>query len=311
MVADNREKATGQDSSSLRIMFVGTRGAFSMTSLHALLGAGVQVCGIVVPAAPAAPIARLAPERSPSLIPLVAPYLAQDIVHVAWEHGIPAFAVGRLADPATPAALAALRPDVACVACFPRRIPAPLLALPPLGFLNLHPSLLPAYRGPAPLFWAFRNGERTAGVTVHFMDEQFDTGDVVLQAPVELPDGISGAEADRMCASLGGRLLVEAVQGLQQGMLARRRQPDGGSYYSWPSAGDFILDLAWTARRAFNFMRGTAGWGRRYPVEVSGARLELATALAYAEAGTLGAAYEQSGRDVRIQFASGVLHALL
>lgn len=283
-----------------------------MVSLHALLGAGVQVRGIVVAGQqPATPIARLAPDRPASPIPIAMPYLARDIVHVAWERDIPAFAVGRPPDGATLAALAGLRADAACVACFPRRIPAPLLELPALGFLNLHPSLLPAYRGPAPLFWAFRDGERAIGVTVHFMDEQFDTGDIALQAPLELPDGISGAEADRACASLGGRLLVEALRGLQRGTLARRRQPDGGSYYSWPTADDFTLDLAWTARRAFNFMRGTAEWGRPYPVEAGGARLELAAALSYTEVGVLGAAYERSGRDVRIQFAAGVLHALL
>ncbi len=141
------------------------------------------------------------------------------------------------------------------------------------------------------------------------MDEQFDTGNIALQAPIELPDGISGAEADRVCASLGGRLLAEAVQGLQRGTLAWHQQPASGSYYTWPSAEDFTLDLAWTARRAFNFMRGTDEWGRRYLVEVGSAHLELATAPAYAETEILGAAYKRSGRDVRIQFAEGVLHA--
>ena len=296
-----------------RVLYLGTPGEFSRTPLLALLAAGVEVCGVVVPAErrpTPAPIAWLAPERPRSPLPIASPYLAPNIVHIAWERGIAAFEVGHLSDPTTTATLADLRPDIACVACFPWRIPAALLGLPPLGWLNVHPSLLPAYRGPAPLFWAFRNGENTTGVTIHFMDEELDTGDIVAQAPLALPDGISGAETDRMCATLGARLLVETVQCLRRGTLERRAQPAGGSYYGWPSPADWTISTAWPARRAYNFMRGTDDWGRPYLVEAGGERLVLTSALSYTADETTSAPFVRAEREVAIQFTPGVLRAM-
>jgi methionyl-tRNA formyltransferase len=296
-----------------RVLYLGTTGEFSRTTLLALLTAGVEVCGVVVPAERRpirAPIARLAPDPPRSPLPIADPYLAPNIVHIAWERGITAFQVSRLSDPMTTAMLTDLRPDIACVACFPWRVPAALLALSPLGWLNVHPSLLPAYRGPAPLFWAFRNGENTTGVTIHFMDEKLDTGDIAAQAPLALPDGISGAETDRMCATLGARLLVETVQCLRRGMAERRAQPAGGSYYGWPSPGDWTISTAWPARRTFNFMRGTDNWGRLYVVEAGGERLVLTSALSYTADKTLNAPFVRAEREVAIQFTPGVLRAM-
>jgi methionyl-tRNA formyltransferase len=294
----------------LRVLYLGTPGEFSRAPLLALLAAGVAVCAVVIPAeAPDQPIARLEPGPSRSPLPIANPYMSPGIVQIAWEHGIAAFAAGRLAGPATVAALADLRPDLACVACFPKRIPAVLLRLPPRGWLNIHPSLLPAYRGPAPLFWAFRNGESATGVTVHFMDEHFDTGDIAVQAPLDLPDGITGAQANCACAELGARLLVEALAGLRRGPIARRSQPPGGSYYGWPAPGDWAIDPSWPARRAFNFMRGTNDWGQPYPIEVGGARLTLAAAISYLPDAALGAPFLLDGDKVAIQCAPGVLRA--
>jgi len=293
-----------------RVLYVGTASEFSIAPLLALLAAGVPICGVVIPAeAPAAPLARLAPAPARSPLPIANPFVSPGIVQIAWERGIAAFSAGRLGDPATVAALDALRPDVACVACFPWRIPAALLRLPPLGWLNIHPSLLPDYRGPAPLFWALRDGAPAVGVTVHFMDQQLDAGDIAAQAPLALPDGIGGAAADGLCAELGGRLLIETLRDLQAGTLARRAQPPGGSYHGWPAPADWTLDADWPARRAFNFMRGTDDWGRPYLIVAGGSRLWLASAIAYAPEETLGRPFVRAGREVAIQFAPGVLRA--
>ena len=295
----------------LRILYLGTPCELSRAPLLALLDAAIEVCGVVVPAEPGAPpIARLAPPPPRSPLPIAGRFVDPGIVEIAWERDIPVFAAGKLSDPATVAALAELRPDVACAACFPQRIPAALLRLPPHGCLNIHPSLLPAYRGPAPLFWAFRNGESTIGVTVHFMDQDFDTGDIAAQAPLSLEDGVGGAQADRMCAALGGRLLAEVLSRLRQGSLERRPQPDGGSYDGWPAPADWTISTSWSARRAFNFMRGTDDWGQRYEVFAGGERLILATALSYDAGETLGAPFVRSGREVAIQCTPGVVRAL-
>jgi methionyl-tRNA formyltransferase len=293
-----------------RILYLGTPGAFSRAPLLALLAAGLEVCGVVVPAAASSvTIARLVPERSRSPLPIANPYMSPGIVQLAWQHGIAAFAASRLADPATAAALADLQPDLACVACFPRRIPAALLQLPPLGWLNIHPSLLPAYRGPAPLFWIFRNGESTAGVTIHFMDQELDAGDIVAQAALALPDGVTGLAADSMCAELGGQLLIDALRRLPHAALERRRQPGGGSYQSWPAPNDWTISTTWPARRIFNFMRGTSDWGRPYLIDAGGVQLGLASAIDYSADAILGAPYTFAGRTVALQCTPGVLRA--
>jgi len=294
----------------MRVLYFGMLGEFSRAPLAALWEAGAGVCGVVVPAdADCAPIARLEPGASRSELPTLNPYLGNNIVHIGWERGLPVFEVGRLAHPDTLAMVSSLRPDVACVACFPRRIPAALLALPKHGFLNLHPSLLPLYRGPEPLFWTFRDGGGSTGVTLHFMDERLDTGDIAAQAPLDLPDGISRTEAERLCAALGGQLVVEVVQALELGTLARHRQPEAGTYYPSPTPDDFTIDTAWPARRAFNFMRGTAEWGRAYALQIDGRRLSLRSALSYSADQTLDAPLVQSAAEAWIQFAPGVLRA--
>ena len=285
----------------MRVMYFGMTGDFSIAPLAALLGAGVDVCGVVLPGNRSAdrPIEPVLP-RPASTRPPVNPSLARTLVHVPAAQDRPSlWSIGA----------AQLRPDVACVSCFPQRTPHALLELPPHGFLNLHPSLLPDYRGPHPLFWIFRNGETSTGVTIHFMDEGLDTGDIAAQAALELPDGISGVEADRLCSTRGGKLMVEVVHSLERGTLARRMQPEGGSTYPAPSAGDFALDTSWPARRAFNFMRGTREWNQPYMVELDGERLSLTMALSYSAEQKLDRAYVRSAREVWIQFTPGVLCA--
>ena len=127
---------------------------------------------------------------------------------------MPLLTINGFGDPAVAEAIAGYEPDVIAVACFPWRVPANLRRIPRLGILNVHPSLLPRGRGPEPLFWTFRRGERETGTTVHLMDGGFDTGPVLRQERLPVPAGIDGGELERRLAKLGGRLLVEAIVGL-------------------------------------------------------------------------------------------------
>ncbi|MCI0393342.1 MAG: hypothetical protein L0332_20485 [Chloroflexi bacterium] len=295
----------------MRVLFLGMLRKFSLSPLLTLLAGGIKVVGVIVPASELAQQTKTVVERlRPPPVPSQLPMAIQNVVELAWRAGRPVYAVQRLNDPAVLETVRALRPDVGCVACFPWRIPAALLAAPPLGFLNLHPSLLPAYRGPAPLFWIFRHGDQAAaGVTVHFMDEGLDSGDIAAQAPVTLPDGFSGAAADEVCAEAGGRLLAEVIEKLAAGALVRRPQPPGGSYYPWPTPADFTLSTEWPARRAFNFMRGTVEWGQPYRVTVAGEEIALASAVAFDPATTLPAPAVPLDDTIRLQFTPGVLEA--
>lgn len=294
----------------MRVLFFGMTGLFSLIPLEALFTAGVEVVAVVLPdnRQSAAPITNVAPVVSLSPLPLVNPFVEHTIVQLAWERGVPAYEVHDLVHPATVAELAALRPEVACVACFSRRIPPGLLALPTHGFLNLHPSLLPAYRGPDPLFWVLRDGAQP-GVTLHLMDAGLDTGDIVAQAPLDLPDGSDRATADRLLAERGATLLLAALCDAERGGLARHAQPPGGTPCGLPRAEHFAVSPDWPARRVFNFMRGTAEWGEPYPIVIAGERLLLGRALTFDRQLQLDRPIIRSGSDVAIQCSPGVLWA--
>jgi methionyl-tRNA formyltransferase len=240
---------------------------------------------------------------------MVDPYLQPNIVHLAWARQIPVWEVGSLAGPATRAVLAELQPDLISVVCFPYVFPPALLELPRYGCINLHPSLLPAYRGPAPLFWIARQDERNTGVTLHFLDRGVDTGDIVAQVRFEREDGLSEAELEQQCAGEGAALLLEAVQRLEAGRpLPRSPQPEvDASYFPWPGEVDYLISTDWPARRAFNFLRGAAKWPLRIKTET--AEFVVRTATSYSPDQKLEQPFLLFGDEVWVQFQPGVLRA--
>lgn len=292
-----------------RLIFMGMRGPFSLIPLQALLSAGATITAIILPAEgePFTGLRPLPPAvPPPSDLPLLFSPVAPNIVHLAWANNIPVFEVARL-DNHSLAGLQTLRPDLICVACFPRLLPPAWLACPPLGGLNLHPSLLPTYRGPAPLFWQFRAGETNTGVTLHFMDKTADTGDIVAQSAVPFPDGITGPAAETLLAQAGSQLLLDA---LNQSTLPRHHQPAvAASYQSMPQPADLLIPTTWPARRAYNFMRGASTFGP-FIVDVSGRFLIVYEALGYEAAGELGQPFQQQDSKIQIQFSPGTLEAL-
>jgi methionyl-tRNA formyltransferase len=305
--------ATASGGEGPRVLFFGMLGPLSRLALERLLGAGLRVCGVVLAAEPGAqaqPVEKLQAPDARLLLPLVGAQARRTIVELAAERGIPALRVAALRSPVTLAALRALRPDLGCLACFPRRLPPELLALPPLGMINLHPAPLPRYRGPAPIFWQLRDGHTTLGLTIHLLDEQLDSGPTLAQTSLALADGLDGPAIDRRCGALGGELLAEAARALHAGTANPQPQPPGGSYQPSPGEQDFGLDSRWAARRAFNFMRGTEEWGQPYHLEAGDASFELRAALGFEAAATLGAPYRIDGARVAIQFAPGVLWAM-
>jgi len=297
----------------MRVIYFGTRCTFSVAPLRILLEANCDVAAVIIPtdqSLSGQPILPLSPTNQ-TAIPLIAAASDPSLISLAWERQLPIYQVSRLAAPETLAMLSALQPDAMCIACFPKRLPAALLRLPHWGCLNVHPSLLPQYRGPYPLFWMLRHGDRNFGVTVHYTDEHFDTGDIAAQSEVELPDGISGEEADTLLSEYGGECLVEALIASGNGTLVRRPQPTGGSYFPAPQDQDFVIEPAWSARHAFNFMRGTNAWGQLYPIELAEQRFQLKQALFYAADEILEQPYRLFGDQIDIRFSPGVLRALI
>jgi methionyl-tRNA formyltransferase len=333
----------------LRVLFFGMEGLFSRAPLAALLAAELEVCAVVVPrpagvAGDGVPLRVLPPPgRRPRELPIATAASEPTIVGLAWAYGVPVLEVGRLAHPETLTALHDLRPDVLCVACFPRLLPRELLDLARHGGLNVHPSLLPAYRGPAPLFWVFHGqtshspsastsasvqatgaeradvrpgaplwlpneGLGNAGVTVHLLDNHADTGDIVAQAPIVLPDGITYGAAERICSQEGARLLVEALEAMAAGRSMHRRQPQIDLPTApVPTDADFVITRDWSARRAFNFIRGVGEWGRPMTMAVDDARFSVREAVSYDAEATMSAPMQRVDRHVRIRGSPGVL----
>jgi len=303
-------------SSSPRLLFFGTRSLFSYTVLSQLIAGGQLPLAVIVPAtAPGAPpIEPLAPPRitpaASSLIELslLNPYLETNVVGLAWGHNVPAFALRQATHPQTLDTIGHFQPDLICVACFPWRLPEPLLALPHWGGWNVHPSLLPAFRGPAPLFWQFRAGLTSGGVTLHWMDSGFDSGDLIAQAAMPLPLGSSGPQADRQAAVLGARLLLAQLPGLLAG--ATPRQPQAAARADgWPGREDFSLPATWPVERAFHFMRGTAEWEQPYFYEDGGKKVWVAAAVGQRRGEKVPAVVIQSGQTIWLPFADGMLQA--
>ncbi|GIK38634.1 MAG: formyl transferase [Chloroflexota bacterium] len=295
----------------MNLIFFGMTGILSLAPLEGLLAGGVEIAAVIIPTEQTTtPFPRRVEPllRPPTDLPLLNPYLSRNIVHAAWEHNVPVWEVGHLSNSSTLALLADLSPDLIAVACFPSIFPTALLQLPRYGCLNLHPSLLPAYRGPTPLFWMARQGERQAGETLHFMDEGADSGDIVAQTAFPWPEGSSRPELEQRCAWAGGQLLLAAVKQLAQTVqIARRPQPkEGSSYFSWPRDEDLLIPTTWEARRAFNFLRAAAA---DWPliVAVGEQRFPASRALGYGSDEVLGQPYRYEGNELWIQFQPGVL----
>ena len=139
------------------------------------------------------------------------------------------------------------------------------------------------------------------------MDHSFDTGPIVVQEELPIPEGISAMGLVVQAARLGGQLLVQALNLRRSDSFSQQVQPADGSYYSLPQASDFVLDPAWSARRAFNFMRGTAEWAVPYPL--LGSTLVLSTALRYEPDASLAQLFSVAGAVAQVRFAQGVLWA--
>lgn len=298
-----------------RILYFGMDGLLSALPLRALLTAGARVVAVVTPstahAAVPPTVRQLEPPAAadpPRGRPLAPPGVAQ----LAWSAGIPLLAATRLNAGATLRALAALGPELIVVSCFSLRLPPALLALPALGALNVHPSLLPENRGPAPLFWTFRDatgdGPIRAGVTIHQLTCALDAGPIVIQEALLLPDGLTAAELEPRLAALAAELIPPAIAGLVDGSLQPEPQDEAGATaHSWPTADDFTIGTNRPARWAFNAIRGASGWGAPLRLHVAGASYVVTGAVGYDPDATLSHPAEWAGGILRVRCEPGVL----
>jgi len=234
----------------MRIVFMGTP-EFAVPSLEALLRTDDHVVGVV--SQPDRPKGRGQQ--------LVAP----PVKLVAERAGIPVLQPLKIRTPEFLQALSSWQPDLIAVAAYGRILHTPILTLPPKGCVNVHGSLLPKYRGAAPVQWAVINGEIETGITTMLMDEGMDTGPMLLQERLAImPDDTAGTLAPRL-AELGGRLLVETIAQYKAGTLMPKKQ-DNGQATMAPllKKEDGLIDWTMSATSLANRVRGLSPWPGAY-----------------------------------------------
>jgi methionyl-tRNA formyltransferase len=234
----------------MRIVFMGTP-EFAVPSLEALLSSGDQVVGVVCQ-----------PDRPKGRgHQLVAP----PVKLVAERAGIPVLQPLKIRTPEFLQTLSSWQPDVIAVAAYGRILHAPILQLPPMGCVNVHGSLLPKYRGAAPVQWAVINGETETGITTMLMDEGMDTGAMLLQAKLEiLPEDTAGTLAPRL-ALLGGRLLIDTLAQLKAGTVVPTKQDDHQATMApLLKKEDGLIDWTLNATSLANRVRGLSPWPGAY-----------------------------------------------
>lgn len=160
-----------------------------------------------------------------------------------------------------------LQVDLIVIYSMSQLLPQEILDIPPLGVLNLHPSLLPAYRGPNPWFWMYYDGVKQGGVTLHYVDAGEDTGDIIYQRTYAIPLGMkSPAMQDLAIGTLGVEIIIEALKELSRGhILPRQKQPKSTTTIRARNIKQeehrTVIDWAnWPIERIWHLMRGTELW---------------------------------------------------
>ena len=227
----------------MRILFMGTPD-FAKNSLEAIYNAGYEIIGVVTnPDKPKgrgmkmmkSPVKEFAEEKN---IPIYQPLKIRKNEEFIEKVKL-------------------LNPDAICVVAYGKILPKEILEIPELGCINVHGSLLPKYRGAAPIQWAVLNGDKKTGITTMYMDEGMDTGDMILKREVDIGEDETTGELWDKLSKIGGELLVETLQKIEQGIAPREKQ--GEDYTIAPMLDKKMAKIDWenkTAKEIKNLVRG-------------------------------------------------------
>ena len=234
----------------MKLIYMGTPG-FAVPALRSLHAAGHDVLAVVTRTDKPA-------GRGKVLTPPPVKVAAQEL-------GIPVLQPKRVREPAVVEFLRSLAPDVIVVAAYGQILPREILTLPKLGCLNVHASLLPAYRGAAPINWAIVRGERSTGVTVMQMDEGMDTGAILLQERIAIGDRDTAGTVTESLSVLGARAIVDALPRIASGELKPQQQDHAKATMAPPlRKEDGNIDWTSPAREIHDRVRGLSPWPGAY-----------------------------------------------
>ena len=284
----------------LRVLLGGSRSMFTSIVLRELLSAGMPLVGLM--------LHRARVEGAPSSGGVLRVTSAADVEAVARSRRIPLIELERGSEHLAVEAVECRSPDVLALACYPHILDKKWLSLAPCGAFNLHPSLLPAYRGPTPLFWQFRNGEKRMGVTLHRVVAEVDAGPVVAAAAIQIAPGAGAGEVQDALVRRGAALLVDALGCIEAGTLQETPQDESrASRFALPDESAFRIPTSWSAERAFRFMRGVREWGRPFTVDTGHETLLVDGALDFDSRGGCEGTVRRTGRVASVGFSAGTL----
>ena len=234
----------------MRIVFMGTPD-FSVPALNALVDAGHEVAAVVTQ--PDRPKGR---GKDVQMTP---------VKLQALEYGIPVYQPEKVKDPAFVEILKELHPEAIVVIAFGQILSKAILDIPPYGCVNIHASLLPKYRGAAPIQWAVIDGEKETGVTTMMMDVGLDTGDMLEKTVIPLNPKETGGSLFEKLSQAGGKLILSTLEKLEKGTAVRTPQKDEDSTYAkmlTKSLGR--IDWSMEAEAIERLIRGLNPWPSAY-----------------------------------------------
>ena len=270
----------------MKILFIGTPD-FESTSLKALLDSDMDIVGVV--SQPDKPKGR-----GHKLVPT-------EVKSVALEAGLKVFQPLTLKDGTFREILDELKPDLIIVVAYGNILPDYIIEYPKYGCVNVHASLLPKYRGSAPIQWAIINGERVTGVTTMKMDSGVDTGDMLLKAETEIGEYETSEELFDRLAVMGGELLIKTVKGLEAGTITPVPQNHAEHTYApMISRETGIIDWTKSAREISKLICGLNSWPLASTL-YKGETLKIVTAAVSNEQTN-----EQAGKIVSLDKGKGL-----
>ena len=233
----------------MRIVFLGTP-LFAVPSLKALIQSGEEIAAVATQ-----------PDKKKGRGHLLS---HSPVKELAIKEGLRIFQPASMKDADFLNELSLIKPELIVVVAYGRILPERILKLPTHGCLNVHASLLPKYRGAAPIPWAIINGEEFTGVTTMLMDKGLDTGDILLQEKIRISDEDTTETLSRKLSKLGASLLLKTIKGIKEGSIKPRPQTGEASYAPVIKKEDGLLNWSKTAIELFNFVRGMYPWPGAY-----------------------------------------------
>ena len=193
----------------------------------------------------------------------------------AENHGIKVYQPEKMKDGTAYEILKEIKPDMIVVVAYGKILPKDIIELPKFGCINVHASLLPAYRGAAPIQWAVLDGKKKTGVTTMYMDVGLDTGDMLLKAETEIGENETAGELHDRLSVMGAELIVKTVHEAENGTLVREKQDDNKSCYASMLTKEMsVIDFSKTAQQVHDLVRGLNSWPSASAV-LNGKRMKI------------------------------------